>query len=66
METVLLVTDDHRLPAIRTYLSTGFRPCPHSWDWTHRPRWTNVRRALKMAAPACSDRAHGAWIPRIG
>jgi ribosomal protein S18 acetylase RimI-like enzyme len=58
LSPVLLVTDDHRTAAIRTYLGMGFQPCLNSWDWTHRPRWQRVRSALGLPAPACGDASH--------
>jgi GNAT superfamily N-acetyltransferase len=65
MGMVFLVTDDHRLPAIRTYLATGFRPCLNSWDWTHRPRWRTIRRALATTASACDDPRHAAIVVKF-
>ena len=65
LTTILLLTDDHRTPAIRTYLATGFQPCMHSWDWTHRPRWRAIRTALKSHVPDCGDRGHAAVLMRI-
>lgn len=66
MDTVLLVTDDHRLAAIKTYLAVGFRPCLGSWDWTHGPRWRGILAALGTRAEPCRDQAHAAAIARIG
>ena len=65
MKTVFLLTDDHRLPAIRTYLSTGFRPCPHSWDWMQRPRWRRIARQLGMTLEACDRDSHTQWAGRV-
>jgi mycothiol synthase len=39
-----LLTDDHRLPAVRTYLGLGFEPEPVEAD--HAERWTAVRARL--------------------
>jgi mycothiol synthase len=36
-----LLTDDHRLPAIKTYLNLGF--APENRDETHASRWEEVR-----------------------
>lgn len=44
---VTLSTDDFRLPAIRTYLSLGFRP--HLSHPSHGARWQEVRRQLGLA-----------------
>lgn len=42
---IFLRTEDHRLPAIRTYLKLGFDP----WmvDATAPERWTTIRRQLE-------------------
>jgi len=37
---VFLLTDDHRLPALKTYLNLGFEP--DCWHETHLPRWAAV------------------------
>ncbi|MFM7319998.1 MAG: GNAT family N-acetyltransferase [Armatimonadota bacterium] len=42
--TVVLETDDHRLPAIRLYRSLGFEPVP--WHESHAERWDRVEHAL--------------------
>jgi ribosomal protein S18 acetylase RimI-like enzyme len=60
LKTVFLVTDDHRVPAIRTYLRAGFRPCLSSWDWTHTPRWARLHRSLGMRPALCRDPRHAA------
>ena len=65
LTTIVLLTDDHRTPAIRTYLATGFRPCTHLWDWTHRPRWRAIRAALKSPVPDCVDSGHAAVLLQI-
>lgn len=65
MKTVFLVTDDYRLPAIRTYLSAGFRPCLHSWDWMQRPRWRRIVRRLGMTLDACDQASHAQWVVRF-
>jgi mycothiol synthase len=46
MTEVNLTTDDHRLPAIRTYLKLGFRP----WftDDSHPERWQRVLASLGL------------------
>jgi mycothiol synthase len=41
---IYLLTDDHRLPAIRTYLRLGFRPRIH--DDATRARWEPILAAL--------------------
>jgi len=41
---VVLTTDDHRLPAIKTYLRLGFRP--HDCHPTHAERWATVFESL--------------------
>ena len=64
-ESVFLVTDDHRLPAIKTYLSAGFRPCLTSWDWTHRPRWRQASRRLRANVTWCQDFAHTRAVARL-
>src|SRR4051812_22892755 len=40
----LLLTDDHRLPAVRTYLALGFAPEPA--EVGHAERWAAVRARL--------------------
>jgi len=40
----LLRTDDHRLPAIKTYLGLGF--LPNDADPTHQDRWARVNERL--------------------
>lgn len=45
---VWLTTDDFRLPAIRTYLSTGFEPVYK--DKSHEERWEIVRHKLQAAS----------------
>jgi mycothiol synthase len=40
----VLETDDHRLPAIRTYLNLGF--APEQADSSHQERWQAIREAL--------------------
>lgn len=44
-----LQTDDHRLPAIRLYLSLGFGP--QFTDESHPARWDDVRRQLGHGGP---------------
>jgi mycothiol synthase len=39
-----LLTDDGRLPAIKTYLNLGFRPIYR--DETHKGRWVEIRKKL--------------------
>lgn len=41
-----LTTDDHRLAAIKVYLSAGFCPYLGSWDRTHYLRWRRIGRLL--------------------
>jgi len=51
--TVVLETDDHRLPAIRLYQTLGFEPV--AWHESHAVRWADVSRRLRArdsAAPA--------------
>ncbi len=44
--TALLETDDHRLPAVKTYLGLGFTPrIVHE---NQHERWANIFMALKM------------------
>lgn len=43
--TIYLSTDDHRLPAIATYLSLGFTPDLHKHDMPQR--WSSVQANLK-------------------
>ena len=52
---VFLRTDDHRLPAISTYLKLGFQP----WlrDASAPPRWDRVLQAIGKAASASSSHA---------
>ena len=40
----VLETDDHRLPALRLYLSLGFEPVP--WHESHPGRWEMVHAML--------------------
>lgn len=40
----VLETDDHRLPAIRTYLNLGFTP--EDADPSHPERWQSIHEAL--------------------
>lgn len=44
-ETVSLLTDDWRLPAIHLYLSLGYRPVMNRSDMPER--WTKVKRQLE-------------------
>jgi len=48
---IYLKTDDHRLPAIRVYLTLGFEPLLYSDDMP--TRWTAIHTAL-TAAPRTS------------
>jgi mycothiol synthase len=41
----LLETQDHRLPAIRTYLKLGF--LPDSWHPSHVDRWSAIYKRLR-------------------
>lgn len=43
---IYLRTDDHRLPAIRTYLKLGWRP--RTWDADSQRRWTAVCERVAM------------------
>jgi O-antigen/teichoic acid export membrane protein/GNAT superfamily N-acetyltransferase len=58
LKTVYLMTDDHRLPAIKAYLGAGFQPCLKSQDWTHRPRWRTILRALRIGVHDCGESSH--------
>lgn len=40
----VLTTDDHRLPAIRTYLGLGFQPCDR--HPSHAERWRRILAGL--------------------
>ena len=44
---VSLSTDDHRIPAIRTYLKLGFEPV--YFDDSHVERWERVRRKIEAS-----------------
>jgi O-antigen/teichoic acid export membrane protein/GNAT superfamily N-acetyltransferase len=63
LPTVFLVTDDHRLPAIKTYLRAGFIPCLSTWDWTHRPRWRAIQKVLDVRFRNCANESHTADRP---
>jgi len=54
-EAVYLLTDDFRLPAIRTYLRLGFEPVMVEAD--HPPRWQRVYAALGMESNSASQPA---------
>lgn len=45
-QQIFLRTDDHRLPAIRTYLRLGFRPWPQDSDTA--ARWEAIRMTLRL------------------
>jgi mycothiol synthase len=47
-EEVFLLTDDFRLPAIKTYLNLDFQP--DSWHESHPARWARIFQALGMSA----------------
>jgi mycothiol synthase len=47
---VFLLTDDHRLPAIKTYLNLGFEP--DSWHESHPARWVAIYQALGLGEGA--------------
>lgn len=47
---IFLMTDDHRLPAIRTYLGLGFQPW--MYDETAPGRWGEVLKLLDAGAQA--------------
>ena len=47
---IYLLTDDHRLPAIRTYLRLGFQPRMH--DDTAPARWKSIMEALGQSEKA--------------
>lgn len=52
-----LLTDDFRLPAIKTYLNAGMEPVFR--EESHRGRWANVYRSLGLEAQAaalCQER----------
>jgi mycothiol synthase len=44
-QEIFLRTDDHRLPAIRSYLRLGFEPW--LFDETARDRWDRIRHVLR-------------------
>ena len=46
-KTAVLSTDDHRIPAIRLYLSVGFEPV--MIDESHRERWKAVSEQIENA-----------------
>jgi len=46
-KTVVLTTDDCRLPAIKTYLKCGFTPCVSKGDIEMEERWNEVFEKLK-------------------
>jgi mycothiol synthase len=58
LQTVMLLTDDERLAAIRLYLSLGFRPCLNSWDRTQHLRWARIARALHVRLDFCRRPEH--------
>lgn len=66
MQQVLLFTDDHRVPAIKTYLKAGFRPWLGGWDWTQRPRWRRILRAIKAEPETCRDESHAHALAQLG
>lgn len=43
-EDAFLLTDDRRLPALKTYLNLGFEP--DCWHESHAERWAAARQAL--------------------
>ena len=45
-EYSLLLTDDTRLAAIKTYLKLGYEP--DCWHESHQERWVKIRKALGM------------------
>jgi len=45
---IVLTTDDHRLPAIKTYLSLGFEPIINDGDADMRARWDAVMASLQL------------------
>ncbi|MDO4618245.1 MAG: GNAT family N-acetyltransferase [Clostridia bacterium] len=45
-KSVVLSTDDERIPAIATYLKLGFKPI--FTDDTHEGRWAKVMQQIKM------------------
>ena len=50
---VVLTTDDHRLPALATYLRLGFQPARYHRGADHAERWEAVFKALSgKIAPA--------------
>jgi GNAT superfamily N-acetyltransferase len=63
---ICLSTDDFRIPAIRTYLSVGFRPCLGSWDRSHHWRWSRIAGELKCKLKFCSNPSHRAPIAALG
>lgn len=63
--TVFLATDDFRLPAIRTYLALGFRPCLSSWDGSHPWRWSKIAQQLGIEITCCENCAHTEPIAKL-
>ncbi len=48
---ITLLTDDQRLPAIKTYLKCGFQPLLSAWDRTHSLRWWCIEQVLRASLP---------------
>lgn len=48
-----LLTDDFRIPAIRSYLTSGFRP--HYTHASHGPRWESVLQSIGLSTDELSD-----------
>ena len=65
LETVMLLTDDFRLPAIHLYLKLGFQPCLGSWDRTQRFRWRRIARKLHSPITFCRRPAHRMLVANL-
>jgi mycothiol synthase len=50
---VFLLTDDHRLPAIKTYLNLGFEP--DLWHESHPGRWQAIMQRLSEQSNSNSN-----------
>jgi mycothiol synthase len=66
LAAVFLETQDDRVPAVKTYLVAGFRPCLSSWDRSHRYRWRKVLARTGRSLSFCDSPRHRAtaWLPQ--
>lgn len=62
---IFLMTDDHRIDAIRLYLRLGFRPCLGSWDRTQHYRWLRMGISDDAANPFCRRPEHRAIVANL-